>query len=295
MRQLACALWLFALSHGGLAQAPSKTAVELDVSYVENGTLDQKFDVYWAPNPHASTVLFIHGGSLKEAGERRSSAPYRDVCRPFVAIGISCASMDYRLAPAYRWPAMPNDVAAAVARLRLSIGARGGDPHKLFLFGHSSGCHLAAVVAADPSYLRSVQLNPSDLAGVIPMGCTLDPHDYRLRRVAVDEVRKAFEKDASDPSIYGTVENLLSNNASRYVGPHMPPTLVVIARDERFAPPVLEQAARFIRQLRQAKVPADLNVVPGDHMSSIAALGQSENPTFAAIRAFILDPVSAGR
>jgi acetyl esterase/lipase len=108
-------------------------------------------------------------------------------------------------------------------------------------------------------------------------------------------VRKAFEKDASDVSVYGTVENLLSNNATKYLGPHMPPTLVVISRAERFSPPLLEQAGRFIRQLRQEKVPAELDIVPGDHMSSIEALSQPANSTFSAIRAFIQDPASLDR
>src|ERR1700686_3829130 len=80
------------------------------VPYVQNGTPDQVMDVYWTASKPKATVLFIHGGSLQESGERRTSPPYAHVCEPFVAAGFACASMDYRLAPANTWPAMPNDV-----------------------------------------------------------------------------------------------------------------------------------------------------------------------------------------
>lgn len=85
-----------------------------DHAYVSGGTTDQRLDFYW-PAQARVTVLFIHGGSLVESGERRTSAPYRTVCAPLVAAGVGCATIDYRLAPTYKWPAMPRDVAAAVA------------------------------------------------------------------------------------------------------------------------------------------------------------------------------------
>ena len=56
-------------------------------------------DLY-APQAAASVpvVLFIHGGSLAEAGERRDSSMYAPVCPGLAARGILCATMDYRLA-----------------------------------------------------------------------------------------------------------------------------------------------------------------------------------------------------
>lgn len=55
-------------------------------------------------------------------------------------------------------------------------------------------------------------------------------------------------------------------------------------------PAVLEQGARFVRRLLELEVAADLVLVPGTHMKSIAALGEPGNPTFAAIKAFIGHP-----
>ena len=270
----------------------SKTMVLLSIvlsaiAYVADPAPDQVLDFYWPATVPSATVLFIHGGSLQVSGERRDSPPYRDACKPFVEASIACATMDYRLAPRHRWPAMPNDVASAIVRVRALIKERGGDPQRLFLFGHSSGCQLAAIVGANPSYLESVGLKPSDLAGVIAMGCTLDRNDVAIREIPIERIRAGLARDAVDTATYGTAENWMAENPASFIGSHVPPTLVVVAEEERFFPSILEQGARFVRQLLEHRIPADLVIVPGTHMSSIAAISRANDPTFHAIRAFI--------
>src|SRR3954451_25234752 len=161
------------------------------VPYADGGTADQVLDFHWPGGTPKAAVLFIHGGSLQESGERRTSAAYANVCQPFVAENIACATIDYRLAPTHKWPAMPHDVAAAVRKVRQLIAARGVEA-PLFLFGHSSGCHLAAIVGTDPKYLAQVGLRPSDIAGIIPMGCTLDRDDAAVRGLTAEKIRAAF-------------------------------------------------------------------------------------------------------
>ena len=167
-----------------------------NVAYAPNGSTDQVMDVFWTSTPPKAPVLFIHGGSLQETGERRMSAAYADVCRSFVAARMACASMDYRLAPAHGWPAMPDDVASAIVKLRQIIRDRGGDPQRLFVFGHSSGCHLAAIVGTNPEFLKRAGLATTDLAGIIAMGCTLDREDAALRGLTAEQIRVPFSHDA---------------------------------------------------------------------------------------------------
>lgn len=265
-----------------------------DIPYVDEAGPEQRMDLWWTRTRPSATVLFIHGGSLSESGERRSSAPYRDVCKPFVGAGIACASMDYRLSPSFRWPSMPEDVAHALKLLRRLVAERGADPDRIFLFGHSSGCQLAAVAGTNDSYLKGVGLAPSNIAGVIAMGCTLDREDAALRGLTAEAIRGPFSRDADEVVTYGTPENWLAANPASFVGSHVPPTLVIVARAERFMPANLEQGARFVRRLFENKVPADVVVVPGKHMSSIAALGNRGDPTFEAVRRFLQDPRKAG-
>ncbi len=150
-------------------------AIERAVPYVANGTTDQVLDLHVPAAKSFPTVIFIHGGSLQESGERRTSEIYAGVCPPLAAAGIGCATIDYRLAPSAKWPAMPQDAAAAVRWVKDHIAERGGDPSRLVLFGHSSGCQLAAVLGTNPKYLAGVGLKTSDIAGVVAMGCVLAP------------------------------------------------------------------------------------------------------------------------
>ena len=78
---------------------------------------------------------------------------------PFPAAGIACANVNYRLLSAAPWPAPAEDVALAIAWLRAQIAARGGDPRKLFLLGHSSGAMLVALVGSDARFLKQHNLS----------------------------------------------------------------------------------------------------------------------------------------
>lgn len=288
----------------GAAQAVEPVApTERNVAYVPGGTPDQTLDLYVPAGPPGSegfaTVVFIHGGSLQEKGERRTSPVYEHVCDPFVARGIACATIDYRLAPTHRWPAMPDDAAAAFAWVRSNVEALGGDPGRVFLFGHSSGCHLAATLGANPKFLEKVGLSPADVAGVVAMGCVLAPLREPFRQAAeagagLDQIKTRWETLSSDTARFETFEDRLDSDPSRFVGPHTPPTLVVVARAERFRPTILEEAAHFVDLMYDDYRPGDIVIVPGTHYSSIQALGEPDDPTLAAILEFMDDPGAAG-
>jgi|CXWL01.1.fsa_nt_gi acetyl esterase/lipase len=257
--------------------------------YVEGGSKEQTLDFYWPTKTPTATVLFIHGGGLVEIGERRSSDAYKNVCIRFVSAGIACATMDYRLAPSHKWPAMPNDVAAAIVKVRHLITERKGNPDRLFLFGHSSGCQLAAIVGTEQQYLRRVSLSTKNIAGIVPMGCVLDRWDAAFRNVKPEMIRERFVQDEGETDRYTSAEDLLSANPSFHLGPHVPKTLVILADDERFTPPILEQGSRFVRRLRELKVRAEIVIVPGTHMSSISEFGQPKNNLLNLITEFMND------
>ena len=120
------------------------------------------------------------------------------------------------------------------------------------------------------------------------MGCILDNRDAALRNVKADDVRERYMENGPT-DVWPTPEHWISANPSYHVNPQTPPTLVVIAEQERYAPPILEQGARFVRLLsREHDVDAELAVVPGKHYSSIEDITNNEDPTFDAIIKFIL-------
>ena len=266
---------------GALAQARIDTAL----AYVPGGHAEQVLDVYWPDSFPKAAVLFVHGGSLLEQGERRDSPEYHHICSRFVSRDVACVTMDYRLYPSFQWPAMPEDVAAAIVTTRQILADRGTRPENLFLFGHSSGCQLVATVAANEKYLRAVDLSSEHVAGTIPMGCILDSYDAQLHRATADRIEAAL--DSADLALYGSGAAWIDGNPAYHVTGRMPPTLVVVAERERFFPPILEQGSRFVRRLLELSVAADIAVVPGTHRSSIQNFGVEGDPTIDVVMEFI--------
>jgi acetyl esterase/lipase len=266
--------------------------VERNIPYRPNPTPDQHLDVYVpATTVRMPVVLLIHGGSLEEAGERRNSPMYAPVCPGLARRGILCATMDYRLAPSYRWPAMPQDVAAAVRWLKDSIAARGGDPERIFLIGHSSGCHLAAVVALDTSYLVEQGLHSGALAGVVAMGCTLAPWDTAGRAVTQIQLEQAFARDEAERRVYGSLAWRLRANPSLWVGSQAPPFLVLVAESERYMPSILEEGARFVRLLRERGRSGDLRILSGRrHVTTTTGFGDPADVVANLVAEFVRNP-----
>ena len=266
--------------------------VERDIPYRAHAALEQHLDLYAPANaPHAPVVLFIHGGSLEEAGERRTSTMYAPVCPGLSARGIVCATMDYRLSPSFQWPAMPEDVAAAVRWLKDSVALRGGDPNRVFLAGHSSGCLLAALVGLDSIYLHTSGLTTGAVAGVVAMGCTLAPWDTTGRIVDQQQLALAFARDATDRELYGTLAWRLRANPTAWVGPTAPPVLILVAESERFFPSILEEGARFVRLMREHERPADIRILPGRrHITTTTGFLDPADAVANLVAEFVRDP-----
>jgi len=73
-------------------------------------------------------------------------------------------NVEYRLAPAFQWPAGVEDMAAAVRFVNDKIVSYGGDPSRVFLMGHSAGAGHVAAYVSHPEFHGS---GSSGLAGAI--------------------------------------------------------------------------------------------------------------------------------
>ncbi len=92
-------------------------------------------------------VLVIHGGAWS-VGDK---AQYAAVGDWLAGVGLVAALANHRLSPAVQHPLHGQDVARAVAWLYRRAARLGGDPQRFHLAGHSSGAHLASLVALDPA------------------------------------------------------------------------------------------------------------------------------------------------
>ncbi|MEO6018351.1 MAG: alpha/beta hydrolase [Polaromonas sp.] len=146
----------------------------------------QRVDVYQphGASPGAPLVVFFYGGSWS-SGER---ADYRFVGEALASHGIVTVVADYRLSPAFRYPAFVQDSARAVHWALDHAADYGADPARVFVMGHSAGAYNAAMVALDPRWLAAEGLKPARLAGWIGLAGPYDflPIGDRLTQVAFD-------------------------------------------------------------------------------------------------------------
>lgn len=277
---LAVLFGLIMWSDAGVAQG-----LERDLAYGPDPK--QRLDLSVPAAKEFPTVIFFHGGSLTSGD--KADEDYRDVCAPFPGAGIACANVNYRLAPEHAWPAQAEDVAAAVAWVRANIGGRGGDPRKIFLFGHSSGATLVALIGTNERYFARHELKTSDLRGIIPMGSIMwdDELEQALARYGRGRVEEAFRRDP-DNRMYASLDVYLDHWPIRHVRAGLPPFLFLIAESEQEQPPVLKTNRKFVEDARALGNQAEYKVLPGrTHYSAIRNLSQPGDLVFAIVRDFI--------
>lgn len=91
-----------------------------------------------APGP---VHVFVHGGAWRALTAADSAFP----APAFVENGAHYVALNFANIPKVRLPEMAEQVRRAIAWVHKNAAARGADPARLFLSGHSSGGHLAGV------------------------------------------------------------------------------------------------------------------------------------------------------
>lgn len=240
----------------------------------------QRLDVY-VPQPvprNAPVVVFFYGGRWTD-GER---ANYQFAGEALSSRGYVVVIPDYRQYPEVRFPVFIEDGAAAVVWARAHAAEFGGDPQRLFVMGHSSGAHIAAMLALNPEYLRKTGGNRDNLAGMIGLAGAYDflpltAND--LKEIFAPPERYALSQpityaDGRNPPLFllhgQNDESVLPKNtinlAARVqqnggpvqtlIYPSMSHTRIVaaLAKPLRFAGSVLEDVAGFINGTKPAKI-----------------------------------------
>ena len=101
----------------------------------------EMLDIFPAARPGAPVQVFIHGGAWQLLSKDESCF----AAETFVRAGACFVALNFANIPAMRLPEMVAQVRRGLAWVARNIAAYGGDPSRLFLSGHSSGGHLAAM------------------------------------------------------------------------------------------------------------------------------------------------------
>jgi acetyl esterase/lipase len=115
--------------------------------------------------PAAPVVVFLYGGRWQHGSKR----DYRLLGTALARSGVVAVVPDYRLYPEVRFPGWVEDAAQAIRWVHDSIGRFGGDPSQLFVVGHSSGAHSAALLALNEQYLRDAGVPAASVRGFVSL------------------------------------------------------------------------------------------------------------------------------
>ena len=119
--------------------------VEVQVcDYTEHDNEPISLDFYPAQGrPFAPCVLVLHTGGW-DSGKRQEFQAFNN---HLAQHGYAVASMDYRLAPRWPWPAQRDDTVAAIRYLQAHANDLGIDQKNNVLMGRSAGGQIAAATA----------------------------------------------------------------------------------------------------------------------------------------------------
>jgi acetyl esterase/lipase len=234
--------------------------VQAGISYTEGAPADaekHKLDLYLPRDKKNFPVLvFMHGGSWR-SGDR---SLYQALGERFARDGIGVAIPSYRLMPQNPHPAQIEDLAAAFDWVYRNIQERGGDASRIYLSGHSSGAHLAALLALDDKYLKKFNLARNTIRGVIAMSGVYN----------VDKL-DTFLANGGDPGAKHDASPLA------HVHSGAPPFFITYCQWDYLGLP--KQARDFTTALKKNFVPAQLLYVPGEsHISEVISLLQEKGP-----------------
>ena len=241
---------------------PDGVEVRRDIPYVTGANIDpkQRLDVWFAREAkNQPVVVYIHGGGWR-IGDKAHVAqkPLAFSQRGFVLVSI-----DYRLHPAADFRDQASDIAHALRYVVEHAAEFGGDPAKIFLMGHSAGAHLAALVATDESYLKTVGLPLSTIHGVV----LLDGAGYDIPRQIQTVGRAASEQ------LYTTIfsrDVAVQREASPIThvaaGKGIPPFLILPVGER---PDSTAQSNALAEKLRAAGVEATVTPCFGQTHASI--------------------------
>lgn len=251
-------------------QPKAGVRVERDLAYRDGAR--GRLDVYRpAAAGRAPVVVFLYGGGW-DSGDK---GMYAFVGNALARQGFVAVIPDYRLYPEVRWPTFLEDSAEAVAWTRAHAAEHGGDPHRLFLMGHSAGAYNAMALAVDRRWLAAVGLDPRrDLKGVVGLA---GPYDFLPLKS--DKLKIIFGPKAQRPD---------TQPINHVDGPEPPAFLATDAGDTVVDPGNTE---RMAARLRAAGTEVETRTYRGvDHALLAGALSAPLRflaPVFADVIGFL--------
>lgn len=214
----------------------------------------------------APVVVFVHGGGFRAGAKHMPGAPFYDNIGVWAAKhGFVGVTINYRLAPEFQYPSGAEDVARVVGWLKTNAARYGGDPQRIFLWGHSAGAtHVADYIARTPDAPVAGAILTSGIYHVESGGKVSPWKDY-------------YGEDASKYREKSSVAGLTKSPV---------PLLVVSAELD---PPDFAADSKLLLEdfARTGKKVQTLHLAGHSHISETFAVGTDDESLSGPVRAFV--------
>src|SRR5215469_2929791 len=174
-RGLFAAALLLALLIAGCGSTPSATVpftlgtAHLNLPYCNSQRLDLYIPRTAVTRP-LPIAMYAHGGGMTAGDKSNLNPVFLDA---LASAGYAVVSVNYRLAPQFKYPAQIEDVKCAIRYLRAKAPKYGLSGSEIFAFGTSVGGQLVALAALTGPHSAfdagPYAAEPSNLAAVVDM------------------------------------------------------------------------------------------------------------------------------
>jgi acetyl esterase/lipase len=261
-KSLAAALFLFALTslRGADLDVPSNVLFETDIEYSNPDGQHLQLNIARPKDGDGPfpAILCVHGGGFR-AGSREG---YNSLCIKLAQHGYVAATVTYRLAPKYQFPAAIFDTKAAVRWMRANAAGYHIDPLRVGVTGGSAGGHLAQFlgVTANVKEFEGDGGNASQSSAVACVVNFYGPSDFTKsygKSVDAAQVLPLFLRGDLDQ------QRLRHIRASplNWVTPDAAPTLLVHGTEDKYV--AYEQALWMRDRLQSCGVEVQLLTMEG--------------------------------
>lgn len=221
-----------------------------DIEFAKPGGLPLTLDAYVPPGPGPfPTAIIVHGGGWINGTKTSYVPPLFD---PLTKGGFAWFTINYRLAPAHRFPAPAEDVFAAIRWVKKHAKEYKVDPARIALIGESAGGHLVAYCGARGE-------GDDKVAAVISF---YGVHDINARSRKLGAIGENIEKllDIQTPGP-AAEEKMGKASPINYVHKGMPPFLMIHGTEDKAVP--YEQSPMMCAKMKEVGVRCEVFTVEG--------------------------------
>jgi acetyl esterase/lipase len=248
--------WVFVAALAGCVSLPALRALAAEPSYETIRNLvyaPREDEPLWAdvyrptgPGPFPG-VLCVHGGAWTFGNKSQMAG----IARRLAEAGYTAVTINYRLAPKYKFPAQIEDCRDALRWMRENAKQQKIDPDRLGAWGYSAGGHLVALLGTTGEGLKAV------VAGGAPCDFRDVPAQSQLLAFWLGGSR------AEHPDMYEAA------SPTRFVSPDDPPMFFYHGQIDGMVP--LAHATEMATELKRLGVTTKVYVVPrAGHLAAFA-------------------------